>query len=347
METYSVELAETLAAKFEVRILALPGRPDGSPPGLISYAVFLVRAMLFCLVYGRAYRKVVLTDLILFPAAICHRLIAPNACRIVVVHGLDLVYQQRKKLLSCAYGLFFRIFVAFQGTFSSIVANSRNTATLAERAGLKGVVVINPSLPSNDLTKCTASPSDLPPGWPVQGRRILYFGRLVPRKGALWFARAVLPSLPADCTFVVAGHAPDPAYGDALRRCERTLCLGRASAHELAAMIRAADLVVMPNIATPDEIDVEGFGLAAVEAAALGGRLLAASIDGISDAVADGITGRLLPSGEAMAWVDAIQSAFSEPVSEAERGRISTSAMTMFSRDQQLDRFLKILSTAQ
>jgi glycosyltransferase involved in cell wall biosynthesis len=146
---------------------------------------------------------------------------------------------------------------------------------------------------------------------------------------------------------VVAGYAPDPDYGDNLRQCERTLCLGRASARELAAMIRAADLVVMPNIATPDEIDVEGFGLAAVEAAALGGRLLAASIDGITDAVADGITGRLLPSGEAMAWVDAIQSAFSKPLSETERNQISSSAMTIFSRDRQLDHFLKIFSTAQ
>jgi glycosyltransferase involved in cell wall biosynthesis len=110
-------------------------------------------------------------------------------------------------------------------------------------------------------------------------------------------------------------------------------------------MIRAADVVVMPNIATPDVVDVEGFGLAAVEAAALGGRLLASSIDGITDAVADGVTGTLVPPGDAASWVDATQAAITNPMDSGEaRGRIATAARTLHSRDRQLASFLRILA---
>jgi glycosyltransferase involved in cell wall biosynthesis len=346
METYSVELADTLRGHFGVRRLVLPGRKDGQPPGLARYGLFLVRATLFCLLRGRAFKHVVFTDLIMFPAAVCHRLVAPRARRVVVVHGLDLVYQRRRGLLSRAYGAYFGLFRACQGAFSSIVANSRNTAALAEHAGLHRVTVINPSLPRSELTQATPTASDLPANWPAHVRRILYFGRLVPRKGALWYARSVLPSLPTDCVFVVAGQAPDPAYDVELRRCERTLCLGRVGARALAAMIRAADVVVMPNIATPDAVDVEGFGLAAVEAAALGGRLLASSIDGITDAVADGVTGTLVPPGDAATWIDATEAVLTDPTggdSEV-RDRIVAAAHALHSRDRQLASFLRILA---
>jgi glycosyltransferase involved in cell wall biosynthesis len=343
METYSVELAATLGDRFETRLLVLPGRPDGRPPGLVAYAGFVLRTMAFCLLRGRAFRRVVFTDLILFPAAVCHWLVAPRARRIVVVHGLDLIYQQRRGLLSLGYGVFFAAFRACQRVFACVVANSGNTATLAQRAGVRRVRVINPPLPESELTRSAASAADLPAGWPTEGRRILYFGRLVPRKGALWFAREVLPALPADCRLVVVGLAPDPAYGRALASCNRTICLGRAESPALAAMIRAADAVVMPNIATASA-DVEGFGLAAVEASAIGGRLLAAAIDGIPDAVTDNVTGCLLPPGDAPAWIAATRQALDGPAwDEAARASVMAQTRARYSRQRQLDAFLELL----
>lgn len=345
METYSVELAATLRDHFDVHALVLPGRPDGRPPSLFAYAGFVLRAMLFCLVRGAAFQRIVLTDLILFPAAVCHWLVARRACRLVVVHGLDLIYQRRPGLLSRAYGVFFAVFRAFQGVFASVVSNSRNTAELARRAGLQHVRVVNPSLPESELTRPMLIGADPPAAWPTQGRRILYFGRLVPRKGALWFAQHVVPSLPTDCTFVVVGGAPDPAYGHALAACARTVCLGRVPSQPLAAMIRDADLVVMPNVASAS-IDVEGFGLAAVEATALGGRLLAAEIDGIPDAVVDGVTGRLLPPGDASAWITAIRAALDGPRWDAaDRERTAQSTRERYSRARQLAAFLELLAS--
>lgn len=343
METYSVELAEALREQFDLRLLVLPGGNDGRPPGLIRYAFFVAWAMLFCLARGRSYRNAVFTDLIMFPTAVCHRLVAADARRVVIVHGLDLVYQQRRGLLSRAYGLFFRLFRRCQGAFSNIVANSNNTAALAQRSGLKRVLVVNPALPDNALTRAVPTSAELPADWPDKRRCILYFGRLVPRKGALWFAQSVLPSLPANCVFIVAGQAPDAWYGDEIRKCERTLCLGRVDTPALAAMIRAADAVVMPNVATPDSVDVEGFGLAAIETAALGGRLVASAIDGIVDAVDDGVTGTLLPAGDAAAWIHAMQSALSVPFSDEARRSVAAAARTRHSRARQRDAFLQIL----
>ena len=77
METYSVELAASLSEHFDVRRWVLDGNEDGSPPGLLRYAWFLASAMAFCLWRGRGFDRVVFTDLILFPAAVCHWLVAP------------------------------------------------------------------------------------------------------------------------------------------------------------------------------------------------------------------------------------------------------------------------------
>jgi phosphatidylinositol alpha-1,6-mannosyltransferase len=347
METYSVELAATLSESYDVHRLVLAGNDDGSPPGLFHYAWFLARAMAYCLWRGRGFARVVFTDLILFPAAVCHWLVAPRAIRVVVVHGLDLVYQLRSGVLSRAYALFFGMFRACQGVFSTIVANSRNTAALAARAGLRSLVVINPSLPRSALTEGRDATGALPPDWPTHGRRILYFGRLVPRKGALWFARNVMPALPPDCIFVVAGKAPDPAYSHALEGCPRTLCLGRVGSTQLAAMIQAADVVVMPNIETPESVDVEGFGLAAIEATALGGRLLASAIDGLTDAVVDGVTGRQVPTGDAQAWIDATVAALDAATldNDTPGRRVAEATRKLFSRQRQLDGFLHALES--
>jgi glycosyltransferase involved in cell wall biosynthesis len=349
METYSVELAASLSEHFDVRPWVLDGNEDGSPPGLLRYAWFLAGAMAYCLWRGRRFGRVVFTDLILFPAAVCHWLVAPRAKRVVVVHGLDLVYQRRKGALSRAYALFFALFRTCQGVFSAIVANSRNTAAIATAAGLRRVAAINPSLPRNALTQAHGASAPLPAAWPVTGRRILCFGRLVPRKGALWFARNVMPSLPPDCVFVVAGQATDAEYSRELERSARTVCLGRVASAQLATLIQAADVVVMPNIATPESVDVEGFGLAAIEATALGGRLLASSIDGLTDAVIDGVTGRLVPAADAAAWHDAIMSSLQLPTTDVAAMRTLAAEATRerFSRQRQLEQFLCLLDTTQ
>jgi len=211
METYSVELASSLDQHFDVETLVLPGRPDGHTPSLVAYACFVLKAMIVCLFRGRRFAHVVFGDLVLFPAAVCHWLVARGHRRVVVVYGLDLVYQSRPGLLPAAYALFFRAFRRCQRIFVAIVAISRHTADLARSAGLREVVVVSPSLPASDLTQADAVPAELPAAWENASTRILYFGRLVPRKGALWFARSVMPHLDGKVHFF------DAKTGDQVR----------------------------------------------------------------------------------------------------------------------------------
>ncbi len=66
----------------------------------------------------------------------------------------------------------------------------------------------------------------------------------------------------------------------------------------------------MPNIQVDG--DEEGFGLVALEASIRGTYVLAAGIEGITDAVIDGENGSLLPTGDAQAWAKKIKELLSD-----------------------------------
>jgi glycosyltransferase involved in cell wall biosynthesis len=66
-------------------------------------------------------------------------------------------------------------------------------------------------------------------------------------------------------------------------------------------LMAGADLFVQPNVAVLG--DMEGFGLVAIEAAMRGTVVVASDLEGLSDAVQDGVTGDLVASGDAEAWI--------------------------------------------
>lgn len=345
METYSVELAASLRERFEVDTFVLPGREDGSPPGLMAYALFTFRALVHCLRAGRRYPFAVFGDALLLPAALAHYLAARRSRRVVVVYGLDLVYGSRPGLLPCLYRRYFALVVRLQHVFDRVVAISRYTAGLARNAGLRDVSVVHPSLPDSPLTRAGDQANQVAPLFPGYARVVLCLGRLVPRKGALWFARHVLPRLPADVGLVVAGPATDPQQLGLLVSLPRVRHAGAVDATTLAAMIRAADIVAMPNIHTPGVTDVEGFGLVAIETSSLGGRLLAARLDGICDAVIDGVTGTLVAPGDVEAWVTAVLQSLDSRQREppGHRDAIAEATRAAYSRTVQADAFRTLL----
>jgi glycosyltransferase involved in cell wall biosynthesis len=61
----------------------------------------------------------------------------------------------------------------------------------------------------------------------------------------------------------------------------------------------------MPNISIPG--DVEGFGIAALEAGACGLPVIASNIQGIRDAIIDGVTGYLVGERDVEAFLSRIQ----------------------------------------
>jgi glycosyltransferase involved in cell wall biosynthesis len=94
--------------------------------------------------------------------------------------------------------------------------------------------------------------------------------------------------------------------------------LGRISDEEREQLLHGSDLFVQPNIEVPG--DMEGFGLVTIEAALRGLPVVAADLEGIKDAVVDGETGWLLPTGDAAAWAATVTSELADLPALTRRG---------------------------
>jgi len=136
----------------------------------------------------------------------------------------------------------------------------------------------------------------------------------VHRKGVAWFVTAVLPALIERfprLVFVVAGAGPEQEAVAAAARsagvASRVRALGSVSNATKQSLYARCDLVVMPNVPVPG--DVEGFGLVALEASAAGKPVAAADIEGLRDAVAIGENGWRFAPGNATAWIEGLTAA--------------------------------------
>ena len=234
---------------------------------------------------------------------------APAIC---FVHGLDLVARHPVYRALCLPPL---------RRMDCVIANSRNTAHLAAAQGIPAsrIRVLHPGVEDATAPDPALSTRRFPR---AAGRRLLLsVGRLLPRKGVVRFVERVLPGLVdryPDLLLVIVGDAaPDALSGSGseparLQRAIRQLGLehhvlltGRVAQSELDAWYAVADLMVFPIMDLPG--DVEGFGMVALEAAAHGLPTVAFAAGGVADAVADGVSGRLVPPGDYYAMGAAIE----------------------------------------
>ena len=116
---------------------------------------------------------------------------------------------------------------------------------------------------------------------------------------------------------VIAGDSPDESLahrGDELANVvqevetngwrDRVRFLGKVDDDALSQCYAAADCLLFPLV--PVAGDVEGFGMVAIEAAAHGTPTVAFAEGGVGDAIADGVSGHLVPSVDYAAIVDAL-----------------------------------------
>jgi phosphatidylinositol alpha-1,6-mannosyltransferase len=155
--------------------------------------------------------------------------------------------------------------------------------------------------------------------WRVSGGPLLLtVARLVPHKGQDVALRAVaqlsgeFPSL----RYAIVGAGPDAARLETLAAklgvSSRVIFAGSLSDAELADAYAAADVYV--GLSRVDrELDVEGFGIALVEAAASGTPSIAGDSGGVRSAVRDGETGIIVPPMDVDAVTAALRTLFRDP----------------------------------
>jgi glycosyltransferase involved in cell wall biosynthesis len=131
--------------------------------------------------------------------------------------------------------------------------------------------------------------------WPTgNGPVIGFVGRLEPRKGPLDFIRAAAAIREGSpgARLVMVGEDPfgaDPAY-------TREVMSSPEVEHHpwvdnAPSLMRHLDVLVLPSYEEP-------FGTVLAEAMAVGTPVVATTVDGLPEVVADGVAGRLVPPGD-------------------------------------------------
>ncbi|MBW8810880.1 MAG: glycosyltransferase family 4 protein, partial [Lysobacter sp.] len=215
----------------------------------------------------------------------------------VVVHGLDVTYPNR------LYQWYLRRF--FLGRMDAYICISRFVldAVIARGVDESRCALIPPGASESPIPEVGGGDDSSP--------ALLILGRLVRRKGALWFVHNVMPRVCAARASVrldIVGDGPErAAIAQAIRRAGLEDCVrlwGDVDEASKAQRLAQCDLLLMPNIRVDG--DPEGFGLVALEAAMSRRYVLAADLEGLRDAIAHPDLGRRLPEQDAEAWAAAI-----------------------------------------
>lgn len=168
----------------------------------------------------------------------------------------------------------------------------------------------------------SAAPICDPPG----ASRVLCVGRLEPQKDPLAVVaafRGVLASRPAQLVFLGRG-ALEPHVREALRGLPPGAAELRGFADDPTPHVDAADVVVLGS-------RWEGLPLALVEAALRARPVVATAVGGVPEIVEDGVTGLLVPHGDARAMTEAIVRLLGDPSLGRRMGRAA--------RERALERF--------
>ena len=300
MEIYSMELTKELSHRVDLTVHNLLGSKDGSPPGAVKLICFLFTSLVYLWRTRHKFDVVHFGDFVLFSLAWCHSRFAPSVTRIITVYGLDLIFGNRSGWKPFIYSRFVSWAIRHQSLIDYFLPISRYTSTLCSEMNLQKFIVIPLAV------RLKKNPPIFSRKRPDKERYILFLGRLVRRKGASWFASNVLPTLPSDVKFYVVGKSWDCAEFDILKNNPRVNLMGYVPDHEIPSLIGNSEMLVMPNIFSPDKTDAEGFGLVALEGPAHGVPCIASNIEGLQDAVRQSETGFLVKAEDSEAWVSQV-----------------------------------------
>ena len=226
---------------------------------------------------------------------------------VVYVHGLDLVARSF---------IYQKLFVPWVSRHDTVLTNSRNTSRIAVEKGCSEsqLRLLHPG------TDTSSRPTEPPQTDTKGGPIVLFVGRILARKGLSPFLRNSWPTIVAkepESRLVVVGDSPNSAVSPDPVELETALRIiaqtelshtvhfaGAVNDEQLFCHYAVADVLVFPVIEV--EGDVEGFGMVAIEAASFGTPTVAFDAGGVSDAVQDGVSGRLVNAGDYSDFAEAV-----------------------------------------
>lgn len=279
--------------------------------------VFLPYALLRALLGMRRYDAVLLGDGVLAIVGYLLKLLTGKPV-LSIVHGLDITYRST---------LYQKFWVGiFLPRLDRLIAVGNETI---RQGVLRGIPlshfvfiangVATPPTPSG----YTRHDLETLAGRKLKGRILLTLGRLVKRKGTVWFIENVVPTLDRDLTYIIAGAGNEEnAIREAIDKhglAERVVFLGGVSEQQKRVLYETADLFIQPNI--PVDGDIEGFGLVVLEAAANGIPVVASRLEGLKDAIKEGNNGFLVESMDAAAFKSRIEALLDDSGSLREIGK--------------------------
>jgi phosphatidyl-myo-inositol dimannoside synthase len=258
-----------------------------SARGALPLLAFAVRAFLLG-VRGGAGAQVHLGDVsLILPGVIIKRLTGARLS--VTACGLDVLYPK---------GWYQRMVRMCLPMADRVCAVSDATADAVRERGVSAdrIIVIPCGIWTDDRDAVRIARE--------HGPMLITVGRLIPRKGIAWFIDQVLPLLLSDfpgLQYHIVGDGPEAARireATARQHVAEHVCM-HSPCDDAArdALLLQSDVFVMPNVSI--EGDMEGFGIVCIEAAKFGVSIAASRIQGISDAVRDGETGRFFEAGNA------------------------------------------------
>jgi phosphatidylinositol alpha-1,6-mannosyltransferase len=290
-----------LAKKAEVKLLANKKR------WLIPF--FLLSASVYAVFNAKKYDVILLGSCILGNVGWIAKKITGKPV-IAVAHGLDLTFPN----------LFYqKLWInIFLQKIDRFIAVGNETVRIAKEKGIptEKISFIPNGIDGKKLIgNYTRADLEKILGEFAENKKIiLTSGRLVKRKGVAWFLENVLPQLPENIVYLIAGDGPDKK--NILQTIEknnlqkRTRVLGRVSEETKKILLHTSDLFVQPNIKVPG--DMEGFGISVIEAVFCKIPVLVSDLEGLKDAIINEQNGFLVKSENTEAWTEKINQLLSD-----------------------------------
>jgi glycosyltransferase involved in cell wall biosynthesis len=173
--------------------------------------------------------------------------------------------------------------------------------------------------------------------WPVPrregpGNYFVYLGRLSPEKGVTTLVKAWNQ---VEGKLLIIGDGPESGSVRALAG-RNVEFKGTVHPADVPALLRGARALVVPSISH------EGAGKVVLEAYAAGVPALVSKAGGLPEVVQDGVTGLVLPAGDAGAWASAVERLLEDSESE----RMGQAAWELWSEDFTPEKGLQNLESA-